>query len=98
MTGEPVKARIHITLKPGILDPQGKTIQQALHALGYGEIAEVRAGKLIELKLDGVEREHAGQLVEAACQKLLANPVMEDYQYSIVEDNSSLAPEAKGAG
>ena len=92
-----MKARIHITLKAGILDPQGKTIQQALHALGYSDVAEVRAGKFIELRLDGVERERAEQLVKAACEKLLANPVMEDYHYSILEEPSSKAQNKHGA-
>ncbi len=77
-----MKAQIHITLKPGILDPQGKTIQHALGTLGFEGIAEVRVGKLIELSLDGMPLERARVVVEEACQKLLANPVIENYSVS----------------
>lgn len=77
-----VKAKIHITLKPGILDPQGKTIQHALATLGFANVQDVRVGKLIELTLDGMSLERARVVVEGACQKLLANPVIENYSVS----------------
>ena len=79
-------ARIHVTLKPGILDPQGKTILHALGMLGIAGVQEVRAGKLIEMKFTEVSRARAQELAEAACQKLLANPVIEDYSLTLVED------------
>ncbi|MDZ7268565.1 MAG: phosphoribosylformylglycinamidine synthase subunit PurS [candidate division KSB1 bacterium] len=80
-----MKALIHITLKEGILDPQGQTIHHALQTLGFTAMTAVRTGKLIEISLAGLERGRAAELVEEACRKLLANPVMEDYSYTIVE-------------
>lgn len=80
-----MKAQIHVTLKNGILDPQGKTIHHALETLGFSGVSEVRTGKLIEITFTGVTRARAQELVEAACQKLLANPVIENYQYTLAE-------------
>lgn len=74
-----MKARIHVKLKPGVLDPQGKAIGNALKGLGFGGIDEVRQGKLIELDLADTDREAARARVEAMCRQLLANPVIEDY-------------------
>lgn len=82
-SGEGLKAKIHITLKPGILDPQGKTIQHALATLGFTGIAEVRVGKLIELAFEAPSHERARAVAEEACQKLLANPVVENYSVSL---------------
>jgi phosphoribosylformylglycinamidine synthase len=81
-----VKAKIHITLKNGILDPQGKTIHHGLEMLGFTEIGEVRAGKLIEIFFKETTRAQAQQAAENACKKLLANPVIENYDFVIVED------------
>jgi phosphoribosylformylglycinamidine synthase PurS subunit len=75
----PVKARIHITLKSGVLDPQGKAIAHALGALGFGGIGDVRQGKYIEIELDETDRAKAQRTVEAMCAKLLANTVIENY-------------------
>ena len=75
----PVKARIHITLKSGVLDPQGKAIAHALGALGFDGIGDVRQGKYIELELDETDRARAQRTVEAMCNKLLANTVIENY-------------------
>lgn len=80
-----VKAQIHVTLKNGILDPQGKTIHHALETLGFSGVTEVRTGKLIEMTFTDVTRARAQELVEAACQKLLANPVIENYRYTLAE-------------
>lgn len=80
-----MKAQIHITLKNGILDPQDKTIHHALETLEFSGITEVRTGKLIEITFAGVTRARAQELAEAACQKLLANPVIENYQYTLSE-------------
>jgi phosphoribosylformylglycinamidine synthase subunit PurS len=78
-----MKARIHVRLKPGVLDPQGKAIGNALMALGFVGIAEVRQGKLIELDLAETDPIRARAQVEAMCKELLANPVIEDYAIEI---------------
>ncbi|HEY1798815.1 MAG TPA: phosphoribosylformylglycinamidine synthase subunit PurS [Stellaceae bacterium] len=74
-----MKARIHVRLKPGVLDPQGKAIGTALKSLGFGGVDGVRQGKLIELDLADTDPAAARTRVEAMCQQLLANPVIEDY-------------------
>jgi len=72
-----MKARIFVTLKPGVLDPQGKAIQHALAGLGFGGVNDVRAGRLIELDLaDGTSEAE----VDEMCRKLLANTVIENYR------------------
>jgi len=81
-----MKAKIHITLKSGILDPQGKTILHALSMLGISGVEEVRVGKLIEMTLAGVSRDHAQALADEACRKLLANPVIEGYSLTVIDD------------
>jgi phosphoribosylformylglycinamidine synthase PurS subunit len=75
------KARVFVTLKRGVLDPQGSAVNRALHAMGYGEVSDVRLGKLIEVTLDGdaPEAEERRRLDEM-CRKLLANTVIEDYR------------------
>ena len=75
----PMKARVHVTLKNGVLDPQGKAIQQALGALGFGGVDDVRQGKVIEFSLQEADPDKARADVEAMCQKLLANTVIENY-------------------
>lgn len=79
-----VIARIHVSLKTGILDPQGKTIHHALENLGITNIEEVRIGKLIEIKFVDVDVAQAQKLSEEACKKLLANPVIEEYHLELV--------------
>jgi phosphoribosylformylglycinamidine synthase subunit PurS len=74
-----MKARIHVSLKEGVLDPQGKAIGNALASLGFTSVGEVRQGKLIELDLAETDPVRARAEVEAMCAKLLANPVIEDY-------------------
>jgi phosphoribosylformylglycinamidine synthase len=74
-----MKARVHVRLKPGVLDPQGKAIGNALASLGFTGIGEVRQGKLIELDLSETNPIRARDQVEAMCRDLLANPVIEDY-------------------
>ena len=74
-----MKARIHVRLKAGVLDPQGKAIGNALKSLGFAGVDEVRQGKLIELDLADTDPQAARARVEAMCQQLLANPVIEDY-------------------
>ena len=72
-----MKARVFITLKPGVLDPQGKAIHHALEGLGFSGVNDVRAGKLIELD---VESETSDSDLEAMCRKLLANTVIENFR------------------
>ena len=74
-----VKARIHITLKAGVLDPQGKAIAHALGALGFEGVGDVRQGKYIEIELNETDRGKAQRVVEDMCEKLLANTVIENY-------------------
>jgi phosphoribosylformylglycinamidine synthase subunit PurS len=74
-----VKARVHITLKGGVLDPQGKAIAHALGSLGFSGVADVRQGKFIEIELKETDRAKAKEAVEAMCRKLLANTVIENY-------------------
>ncbi len=77
------KANICITLRPSILDPQGKATHHALDALGMGAVERVRMGKYAELWIEADSREAAQQVAEQACAKLLANPVMEDYAIAL---------------
>jgi phosphoribosylformylglycinamidine synthase subunit PurS len=74
-----MKARIHITLKPGVLDPQGKAIGHALGNLGFSGVTDVRQGKFIEVELAETDRARAQATVEAMCKQLLANTVIENY-------------------
>lgn len=74
-----MKARITVTLKSGVLDPQGKAIEGALAGLGFGGAHNVRQGKVIEMNLDDTDEAAARAKVEEMCKKLLANPVMENY-------------------
>ncbi len=80
-----MKAKVHVTLKQGVLDPQGKAVQHALEALGFGGVDGVRQGKFIELELTETDPKKAGAEVEEMCKKLLANTVIEDYRVDIVE-------------
>lgn len=68
-----------------MLDPQGKAIERSLHTLGYGEVQEVRMGKYLELEMDAASREAAESRIREMCDKLLANPVIEDYRFEILE-------------
>lgn len=78
-----MQARIHVTLKDGVLDPQAEAIRQALGAMGFEGIKGVRQGKLIELDLSGTDPEAARRQVTEMCEKLLANTVIEDYRIEI---------------
>ena len=78
-----MKARVHITLKNGVLDPQGKAIQHALDALGFSGVDDVRQGKYIELDLADTDKATAEANVEEMCKKLLANMVIENYSIDI---------------
>lgn len=78
-------ARVFITPKRGVLDPQGKAVERSLHHLGYTEVHDVHLGKYIEFSLDGVSREEARRRTEEMCRRLLANGVIEDYRFDIDE-------------
>ena len=80
-----MKATIHITLKNGVLDPQGKAIENALAALGFGGVDEVRQGKLIEVALDETDADKAQAQLTDMCEKLLANTVIENYTIHLDE-------------
>ena len=78
-------ARVFVTPKQGILDPQGKAIQQSLHALGYPEVGDVRLGKFVEMHVADVSRESVESRVREMCERLLANRVIEDYRFDLIE-------------
>jgi phosphoribosylformylglycinamidine synthase len=79
-----MKATVHVTLKNGVLDPQGAAIQQALGNLGFGGVGDVKQGKYIVLELAETDRRKAEAAVKAMCEKLLANTVIENYRIEIV--------------
>ncbi len=78
-------ARVYVTLKPTVNDPQGLTIRGALHSLGFDEVESVRAGKYLEVQVDAKDRAKAEKQVTEMCRKLLANPVIEDYRFELEE-------------
>ena len=78
-----MKARVTVTLKNGVLDPQGKAIEGALRSLGVDGIGSVRQGKVFEIELDTADRGQAEASLKAACEKLLANTVIENYRVEI---------------
>jgi phosphoribosylformylglycinamidine synthase subunit PurS len=80
-----MKARIRITLKNGVLDPQGKAIQNALGSLGFAGVEEVRQGKYIEVDLASTDETAARAEVERMCRELLANTVIEDYAFELAK-------------
>lgn len=79
-----MKAKVHVTLKRGVLDPQGKAIAHALQTLGFAGVEDIRVGKVIELQLTSADEADARAEVEAMCTKLLANTVIEDYAIELV--------------
>jgi len=76
-------AKIHVILKQGVLDPQGKAVHHALNDLGYPEVQDVHLGKYMEIKLDGLEQQEAEARVRDMCEKLLANTVIESYRFTL---------------
>jgi len=80
-----LKAKVHVTLKNGVLDPQGKAVQHALAGLGFEGVEDVRQGKFIELELSETDPAKAEAQAEDMCKKLLANTVIENYAVEIVE-------------
>ena len=78
-----MKAKIHVTLKQGILDPQGKAIEHALDSLGFKHAANVRVGTYMELDLQESDKAKAEAQVKSMCEKLLANTIIEEYRYEL---------------
>ena len=78
-------ARVYVTLKPTVNDPQGLTIRGALHSLGFSDVDSVRAGKYLEVRLNSADRKEAERQVAEMCRKLLANPVIEDSRFELEE-------------
>jgi phosphoribosylformylglycinamidine synthase len=76
-------ARVYVTLKPTVNDPQGLTIRSALHSLGFKAVDAVRAGKYMEIRVDAADNAAAESQVAEMCRKLLANPVIEDFRYEL---------------
>ena len=77
-------AKIKVTLRKTILDPQGKTVEHSLKSLGYDNISGTRIGKYIEMKVDVKTKEEAEKITEESCKRLLSNPVMEDFEFEII--------------
>lgn len=79
-----MRARVFVTLKPSVFDPQGRTIVEALHSMGYNGVEDVRQGKYFELEVAATDNEQAKALAGEVADKLLANPVIESYRIEIV--------------
>lgn len=76
-------AKVYVTYKPTVNDPQGLTIRDGLHMLGFAQVTGVRAGKYLEIRLDAEDSEKAGAQVREMCRQLLANPVIEDFRFDM---------------
>ena len=79
-----MKANVYVTLKEEVLDPQGDAVRRALGTLGFGAVKSARVGKLIELEVDATDRAAAEKDLRVMCEKLLCNPVIEDFRFEIV--------------
>ena len=82
-----MRVKIFVSLKQGVLDPQGKAIERSLHTLGYGEVRDVRVGKFLELEIDARSRAEVESRIREMCDKLLANTVIEDYRFEISNED-----------
>jgi phosphoribosylformylglycinamidine synthase PurS subunit len=78
-----MRVKIFVSLKNGVLDPQGKAVERSLHSLGYQEVQDVRVGKFVELNLQAGSRGAAEDRIREMCDRLLANPVIENFHYEI---------------
>ncbi|MGH9254501.1 MAG: phosphoribosylformylglycinamidine synthase subunit PurS [Vicinamibacterales bacterium] len=78
-----MRARVFVTLKPSVFDPQGTTVAEALHTLGYSAVKDVRQGKYFELEIDAGTHDEARRLATEAADRLLANPVIESYRIEV---------------
>ena len=88
-SGNAMKARVIVTLKPGVLDPQGKAVEHSIVSLGYNNVTDTRIGKYIELKLNASSQDEAKRITDEVCKKLLANPVIEDYEFEVTSLNGT---------
>ena len=97
-----MKAKVYVTLKPSILDPQGKTVAGALRTLGYDAVRDVRQGKYFELDIDAATSQQARSLAREMADRLLANPVIESYRVEVGEtvddDSGTIADSRQAAG
>ncbi|BCJ87155.1 phosphoribosylformylglycinamidine synthase subunit PurS [Effusibacillus dendaii] len=80
-----ILAKIHVTLKQSVLDPEGSAVAKSLHALGYDEVEDIRIGKYMELKVNTNDPKQAAERVAEMCEKLLANTVIEKYSFELSE-------------
>ena len=87
-------ARVYVTLKPAVNDPQGQTVLASLRSLGFASVADVRLGKYLEVRVDEGDRSRAEELVSGMCQRLLSNPVIEEFRFDL--DEVPPAPAARG--
>lgn len=78
-----MKATVYVTIKENVLDPQGNAVQASLQSNGFSEVGKVRIGKFIELELDTTDQVEAESRIQAMCEKLLANTIVEDYRFEI---------------
>lgn len=79
-----MRARVYVTLKPSVFDPQGRVVAEALHTLGYGDVRDVRQGKFFDVELEGDDRAAAEVRVAEMAATLLANPVIESYRVEVL--------------
>jgi len=86
-----MRARVFVTLKPSVFDPQGTTVAEALHTLGYAAVKDVRQGKYFELEIDARTADEARRIAAEAAEKLLANPVIESYRIEIDTNAAEVA-------
>lgn len=86
------RLEVRVVPRPGLLDPEGKAIQSALHSLDYDSVRDVRVGKLLYLDLEANSSDEARERAEAMCERLLANPVTEDYQIDVQDDAQETVP------
>ncbi|KUP09223.1 phosphoribosylformylglycinamidine synthase [Bacillus coahuilensis m2-6] len=82
-----VKVKVFVTLRESVVDPQGTAVQKALHSMGYKEVQETRIGKYMELTLE--ETSNLDERVKEMCERILANPVIEDFHYEVLEESVS---------
>jgi phosphoribosylformylglycinamidine synthase PurS subunit len=93
-----IKATVYVTIKQGVLDPQGNAVQGALHSMGFQEVSKVRIGKYMEVQLDTLDPQEAEARLKEMCEKLLANTVIEDYRYELNETVKQVRGESTKEG
>ncbi len=80
-----MKVRVLVSFKDSVLDPQGQTVKNALHTLGYGRVKDIRQGKVFEIELEDISVEEANRFIPEISDKVLANPIIEKFEYQIIE-------------